>query len=1287
MAELKICSFNVKGFNKPERRSQILYAKHKQRFSILLLQETHFKSSNVPPCSNKYYPVWYHSSNPMGSSKGVSIGFHKSFSPQVLDSKIDPNGRFIFLRLSFSSRIIVLANLYFPNQGQLPFARTVFDLLRNFAGNSPIILGGDFNLPLDPGLDTSSGRSSLPFSVSRGMKKLLSTLHLVDVWRMLNPTSKDFSFYSPVHNAYSRIDYIFLSHSLLEFPIKAEIASILWSDHAPVWSQIQLSPPTRSPPSWRLNDNLLTDVACLSDIRNAMANFITDHAHDTTSPTCKWEALKCVLRGIFISHGARLKRIRTGQIPTIINKIQSLEQVHKRSLLESVRIELSDARHELLKLLDQKSLCLRDRYRGGFYQHGNKSGRWLAHALHPKPMSNHIMQLSSSSRGIIFKTSEILDEFKQYYSSLYSIQGRYRDLSPTNKISKINDYLKINSLPSISPDISGELEGDFAGEELQLVIKDLKNGKAPGPDGFSPRFYKTFNDQLAPLFLEVCNSISSSCPFQSQSLTAHITVIPKPGKDPNVCGNYRPISLINTDLKIYAKMIANRLRPLLPSIIHPDQVGFIPGREARDNTIRTLSLISHSKSKSDPICLLSVDAEKAFDRVDWDFLKATLKHVGIGDILLARIMALYSNPTARIKLNGQLSQALPIFNGTRQGCPLSPLLYALSMEPLAVALRRNEDVRGVEVGGESHKLALYADDLLMYVTSPVTTLPNILKEFERYGALSNYKVNTHKSELLNISLPPHMTSVLRDSFPFKWQNHHVKYLGVQIPSDLTQLFKLNYNPLLTSLTEDFSKWAKGSLSWFGKMAALKMDILPRVLYYFQTLPIPLPRWFFRKITSLMLKFIWNQSRPRLKLTVLQRRKEDGGVGLPDFFHYYVASRAGCIIDLFHGINSKRWVSLEYRLSPLPPTSILWLPPSSRPSLPNKSFLMTSLIPFSDQFIGKSPLSSRPGPLTPVFGNPDFPEGIHKHSLCSQPRSPRTTIYRFLASSCLKPLTHLVTDPSSNTDWLVYRQLQSFYLHLDPKSHLHRDLLPFESLCTRDSYPTRLISTVYNILRDERSSTSVPLFQSKWESDLGRSFSPEEWVKIYTLTHKSSLSGYTQEKNFKVLSRWYRTPEVLHKMYPTTTNICWRCGGAIGSFMHIWWDCPEVQSLWKRVFSLHDLVTSTSSSCVPEIGLLSLIPGPIRFAKKNLLRHFLAASRQTIAAHWKQSGMPPLAVFFERLNYTMRMEELAAFSEERTPIFFQTWQPWILFKESDSFQTWLLSNIPQTATTLIPTTTP
>lgn len=130
------------------------------------------------------------------------------------------------------------------------------------------------------------------------------------------------------------------------------------------------------------------------------------------------------------------------------------------------------------------------------------------------------------------------------------------------------------------------------------------------------------------------NANSAGETLRPENLHAHITVIPKPGKDPSSCGSYHPISLLNIDAKLYAKVIANRLLPLLPQWVSADQTGFIPGREARDNALRTLSLLAYTRGSPQPTFLLSTDAEKAFDRVDWGYLMATLSHLGIGPSLL-----------------------------------------------------------------------------------------------------------------------------------------------------------------------------------------------------------------------------------------------------------------------------------------------------------------------------------------------------------------------------------------------------------------------------------------------------------------------------------------------------------------------------------------------------------------------------------------------------------------------------------------------------------------------------
>lgn len=248
---------------------------------------------------------------------------------------------------------------------------------------------------------------------------------------------------------------------------------------------------------------------------------------------------------------------------------------------------------------------------------------------------------------------------------------------------------------------------------------------------------------------------------------------------------YLPLSLLNQNIKFYAKLIANRLQPILPQIIHTDQTGFVRSRETRDNTSKTLSLISLAQKQNIPVCLLSIDAEKAFDHLNWRFLLHSLCQINLGNNLINKIMASYTIPSAQVRTNGTLSTLFKINNGTRQGCPLSPLQYVITMEHLAIAIRNNPSIHGITINEIDYKTSLYAEDILLYITSPKISIPSILKELNSFGCLSNFKVNLTKSDLLNISLPRYEVSSLAALFPFHWQEVAVEYTGVKISTDLT----------------------------------------------------------------------------------------------------------------------------------------------------------------------------------------------------------------------------------------------------------------------------------------------------------------------------------------------------------------------------------------------------------------------------------------------------------------------------------------------------------------------
>lgn len=221
-----------------------------------------------------------------------------------------------------------------------------------------------------------------------------------------------------------------------------------------------------------------------------------------------------------------------------------------------------------------------------------------------------------------------------------------------------------------------------------------------------------------------------------RSLTeANISLILKKGKPANECSSYRPISLLNVDFKISKILVWKKKEKVLPSIINADQTGFITGRNSCNNMRRLLNVIQLSNM------VISLEAEKAFDRVEWPFLFSTSNAFGLGDAFSSWVRLLYDKSLAAIRINGQLSSYFPLGRGTRQGCPLSSLLFAMVTEPLAEAIRISPDVTGISVGGKDHKIALYTDDILLFTTNPTKSIPAILEIINQFSKFSGYKIN------------------------------------------------------------------------------------------------------------------------------------------------------------------------------------------------------------------------------------------------------------------------------------------------------------------------------------------------------------------------------------------------------------------------------------------------------------------------------------------------------------------------------------------------------------------
>lgn len=184
----------------------------------------------------------------------------------------------------------------------------------------------------------------------------------------------------------------------------------------------------------------------------------------------------------------------------------------------------------------------------------------------------------------------------------------------------------------------------------------------------------------------------------------------------------------------------------------------------------------------------------------------------------------YKFPKARIFTNSVLSEEFTLERGTRQGCPLSPLLFALAMEPLAERIRQDQQITGITMGEEQYKLNLFADDLLMYLNNFDESIQPLLTIFNEYSMVSGYKINLGKTEVMAVGKSKNTVNTLRQAF--KWTSK-IKYLGCNINISKKQIYNDTYIPLLNSMQSEMNKWSNLPLNITGRINLFKMMWLPK----------------------------------------------------------------------------------------------------------------------------------------------------------------------------------------------------------------------------------------------------------------------------------------------------------------------------------------------------------------------------------------------------------------------------------------------------------------------------
>ncbi|CAN1325750.1 LINE-1 retrotransposable element ORF2 protein [Linum perenne] len=422
--------------------------------------------------------------------------------------------------------------------------------------------------------------------------------------------------------------------------------------------------------------------------------------------------------------------------------------------------------------------------------------------------------------------------------------------------------------------------------------------KAPGPDGLNPGFFQQFRYLIGAEISDACLAWIASGSLPAQVNKTDIALIPKVEK-PTSMKDLRLISLCNVLYRIITKTLANRMKSLMPKVIGPEQSAFVKGRSIVDNVMIAFEVLHSMKrrqrNKIGEVAL-KVDISKAFDRVEWSYLKGILLKLGFNSRWVNLIMSCITGVSFNVLINGERTEEVRAERGLRQGCPLSPFLFIICAEGLSNLLRKAADrgsIHGTRVAKGAPTLThlFFADDSMFFFKAEISEARKMKEIFEAYAAASGQVINYDKSGMyITNSVHTYLKAAVAAILGIAGDLDTGRYLGM--PAMVGRNKRRVFAFLRDRVWQKLHSWLGRKVSNGGREVLIKSVAQAIPIYCMNVFMIP--QTIADEIQKMINSFWWglkgNGQRgiSWMKWERLCVRKENGSMGFRDFTGFNLA---------------------------------------------------------------------------------------------------------------------------------------------------------------------------------------------------------------------------------------------------------------------------------------------------------------------------------------------------------------------------------------------------------------